>query len=503
MSKPEIIEIQEKNDSLITTIPIHYYYNGFSFSPDNQNLLIYNSRYTNYNYTPKLWNIDRREISLQQNTKSVKSISVSNNGKTIAAIVNNKLINLWNTNGLLIKRLEHDGIKSLSFSPDSKTIAVISNDNLINLWSSNGLFIKRLEHDGIKKLSFSPDSKTIVSTSKNRIKLWNSKGELIIESKGNYQKLPKLFFSPNSQSVAVISEHQVIFLSRNGKLINSFDAHNKKIEKIILSPDKQLIVTQSYNQVKLWNLNGKLIRDLDGNYQKVKQIIFSPESQIIASIGDDNFAKLWRGDGTYIGKLDHPDIVKSLDFSRGSNIIITLSYNKDRLEKSMIKLWKSDGTPMKPYKIYDYGINNIKLHPDGKVIASTSGNFVKLWNRNGKLITILKGHYEDINDVKFSPDGEIIATASKDQTIKLWRSKDGKEIKTLKGHKHPVQEIVFSPDGNIFASISPDGKAIAVQNQSGVLLLNADLDDLLNRACNWASAYLKTTDDESIKHLCD
>ncbi|NET74617.1 WD40 repeat domain-containing protein [Okeania sp. SIO1F9] len=407
------IEIQQQDKNLITTIIVPHSY-VFSFSRNNQNFI---TNSDDYSYTPKLWNTDKKEIALQKNTGYLKNIKVS---------------------------------------PDAKTVAAINNNNIIQLWNNKGFPLKILEHNQVKKLAFSPDSQIIASVSFYGIKIWSNEGELIAELDGDYQKLQDIFFSPDSQVITVICDNQGIFLNRSGKLINSFDGHNEKIEKILLSQDKQIIATQSYNQVKLWNLNGKLIKDLGGHHQKVEKVIFSPDSQIIASIGDDNFAKIWRRNGTYAGKLEHRDQVESLDFSLDSKIIITLSYNPDREENSVINLWQSDGTLMKPYQqINDPGINNIELNPAGNIIVSTSGNIIKLWNLDGNVVSLIKGHYGEINDVKFSPDGEIIATASDDKTIKLW-NEDGKEIKTLRGHKYPVQSIEFSPDGNFFASIDDD-----------------------------------------------
>ena len=76
------VEVLQNNQDLLTeiTIPNNY---TFSFSPDNQNLI---TNSTDYSYSPKLWNIDKGEIALQKNTGSVKNISVSSDGKTIAAI---------------------------------------------------------------------------------------------------------------------------------------------------------------------------------------------------------------------------------------------------------------------------------------------------------------------------------------------------------------------------------------------------------------------------------
>ncbi len=374
------------------------------------------------------------EVEILQNGQSlIKPLTIQRFGYNLSFSSNNqsfitssffdytyslKLSNI--DRGKIVSKNYIDSVKYLKVSPDGKTIAAISydnNDKFIHLWNREGNSIRKLQHNQVEKLYFSSDSKTIVSIGEAQIKFW----------------------------------------SQNGKLLGSFDGHNQKIEYSVISKDKQLIATISHNQIKLLNLNDKLVINLGGHYRKVKRIVFSPNSQIIASIGDDNFAKLWKKDGSYIGELKHTDRVKSLHFSRDSKTIITLSYNEDRPENSMIKLWQSDGTPMKPDHIDDYGINNIQLNPDGNVIVSTSSNVVKLWNLNGKLIKIMKGHYGRINDVEFSPDSEIIATASEDKTIKLWSSKDGQEIKTLREHEYPVKNLIFSPDGNVFASIDDDG----------------------------------------------
>ena len=48
-------------------------------------------------------------------------------------------------------------------------------------------------------------------------------------------------------------------------------------------------------------------------------------------------------------------------------------------------------------------------------------------------------------------------------------------------------------------------KTISVTNNEGTLLLNTDLDDLLNRACSWASGYLKNNDKVPVgdRRICD
>src|SRR5262249_25867419 len=77
--------------------------------------------------------------------------------------------------------------------------------------------------------------------------------------------------------------------------------------------------------------------------------------------------------------------------------------------------------------------------PDGKALASVSGNFnkpvggeVKLWGLpGGEERATLTGHTNSIWSVRFAPDGRTLATASRDEKVKVWEVATGQERLTL------------------------------------------------------------------------
>ncbi len=73
-------------------------------------------------------------------------------------------------------------------------------------------------------------------------------------------------------------------------------------------------------------------------------------------------------------------------------------------------------------------VSSAEFSPDGRVIATVSGNHAQLWEADGQRRTLwLDGHTQQIKDMKWSPDGRYIATVSDDGTGRLWDRETGKK----------------------------------------------------------------------------
>src|SRR5262249_49645543 len=131
------------------------------------------------------------------------------------------------------------------------------------------------------------------------------------------------------------------------------------------------------------------------------------------------------------------------------------------------KIWDSQtGTELLTLKGHKGNVMSVAFSPDGKRLATGGGRLsppaagskvvseqVKVWDtQTGKEIFTFEGCR---GPGTFSPDGKHLATGSGD-TVKIWDAQTGQEVHTLKGHNGEVSRVVYSPDGKRMASASTD-----------------------------------------------
>jgi WD40 repeat protein len=75
----------------------------------------------------------------------------------------------------------------------------------------------------------------------------------------------------------------------------------------------------------------------------------------------------------------------------------------------------------------------------------------------GCVLWRVEGHHDWVYRCAFTRDDTLLATASKDKSVKLWRTSDGSLAGTLIGHTNDVSCVACSPVADVLLSGDRDG----------------------------------------------
>ncbi len=456
--------------------------NALTFSPDSQYLATASS-----DTNAMIWDLQGKLKQTLKQDQAILALKFSPDGTKIVTVSTDNYIYIWDKKGKILNKIKghKDLIRAISFHPDGTKFATVSDDLTTKIWDMKGNLLTNLKghQQSVLTVAFSPDGETLATGSKDRsIRLWTLKQpESSLVFKGHENSLISGAFSPDGQTIATTSSDQTLRLWDLEGHQTLKMSHPQSVTSIAFTPDGQYFLSGCEDNIlRLWNKEGQLLKELKGHNEGILNIKVSADGQRILTTSRDNTAILWDREGKIIHILTgHEGSVYSGDFSPNGDYIVTVS------EDGTTRLWDQEGKFLKILTKINGSVKTINFNLNNKfIITGSSDGIIRLINLDGKIIKEIQAHYNPINQVRFSPDGEMIASASFDGLVRLWNL-NGDILGELRGHQGEIFDVIFSPldsEENPYILTTSRDKTARLWHLE-------NLDQLLNRGCNWLDDY--------------
>ncbi|MCL2758830.1 MAG: caspase family protein [Treponema sp.] len=198
---------------------------------------------------------------------------------------------------------------------------------------------------------------------------------------------------------------------------------------------------------------GAVLSHFDNHSQSVNSVEWDKKGKRIVTASTDNTAMIYNVEtGEHIITFtENTDILNQVVLSKDENLLVTCSEGKK------INIWNAKTGVLERTLEYQTVVVTVAIHPNSNILAVGLRADIQLWDiENGNEIQTLKGHRAFVSYIAFHPDGKHLASASGDGTIRIWHLETGNVISQLV-YESVIHTLKFNIDGSFLVSGSWDG----------------------------------------------
>lgn len=293
------------------------------------------------------WQLPTGENAILR-TNGINDVQYSPDGThlAVASAIGIWLYNLNSDEDPVRLTTDRVNVYNVSFSPDGKMLAGGHGEELVQIWDVNTGMCKKIfmaDHGSYLRVLFSLDGKTLASSGHREINLWDAATSTHKETSEAYVHFAsRMFINGDSVTLASVDSSDIIWLlnivTREQK--KALKGHRKNVKSVAFSPDGRTLASGSWDRtVRLWDVaTGNQKKVLKGHRKSINNIAFSTDGQMLATASRDNTVRLW---DTITGKhkktlKGHTAAVNGAAFSPDGQTIVT--WSNDRT----IRLWDVD-----------------------------------------------------------------------------------------------------------------------------------------------------------------
>ncbi|GJE99614.1 WD40 repeat domain-containing protein [Phanerochaete sordida] len=331
------------------------------------------------------------------------SVSLSTDGKLLAAATSNA-ITIWRLqDGLTVQQLKRDGhtdsIQQINFSPDGQHVVSGADDKLALVWDVKaGNIVHRLEghEQDVKYAAFSHDGAQIATRSNDSLRIWSASSGGLLYTVTDIEPWSggKIVFSPDGSRLTAARSDA----SQKDKAVEVLDCRTgehiamlrkRRILCMAFSPAGDRIATGSADgTLCVWDAaSGKALLELEEHMTFVNEVAFSPDGGEVVTA---------TGDGTVVTCDSHSG-------ERRFTFRVESVRGKDKEQ-----------------------VYAVAYSPKNEFIAcGADDGCVRVWNRKtGAFVAAFQGYSDYVLRVMFTPDGWDILSYGVDSVVRLWSVRD-------------------------------------------------------------------------------